>query len=326
MSEISINASPAPDGVVRQLLPALQYHQAPSPQREIRVVIDDVPMLDTARFEHMQRLASMMAECSLIPDALRTTKGENGAIIDLPQKAVLANCFMIVNQAVRWRMDPFAVAQCVGIVHGRLVYEGKLVAAVLDANLGVRLNYTFDDKPGDQLGIRVFGTRPGETTLREITGIVAQWHKGQKSPWANPADWKRQLRYRGAREWARAHAPGVMLGVVADDEAEDFRSDRRLASAKPVTIIGDDIPEEHEDRRPVVAATGLAAPMGDDIPDEDAPIVDPERFLDHLRSEYRLCQSEAEANELRENNADILRRLQPAHRKTAYAILDGEEV
>ena len=38
-------------------------------------------------------------------------------------------------------MDPFAVAQCCSVVHGKLVYEGKLVAAVLDAKLGVRLTY-----------------------------------------------------------------------------------------------------------------------------------------------------------------------------------------
>jgi hypothetical protein len=50
---------------------------------------------------------------------------------------IMANCFLVVNQAVRWNMDPFAVAQCVSVVHGKLCYEGKLIAAIIEAKLGI---------------------------------------------------------------------------------------------------------------------------------------------------------------------------------------------
>lgn len=191
--------------------------QAPA-QREIRVVYDVIPVLDTARFEHMQRIASVMAGSSMVPDQLR---GDT-------DNQTLANCFLVVNQAVRWGMDPFAVAQCVSVVHGKLCYEGKLLHAVIEAKLGIRLKYEFidEDKGGQQLGIIVSGKFPDEDEPRTIEGRVKDWHKGPKSPWAVEGDWKRQLRYRGAREWARAHAPAVMLGAYSDDEMEDLREDR----------------------------------------------------------------------------------------------------
>src|SRR6185437_11744430 len=100
--------------------------------KEVRIVSDPIPVLDTARFEHMQRIATVMAASNLIPDSLCMT-GEKDNKALLPQAQVIANCFLVVNQAVRWGMDPFAVAQCVSVVHGKLCYEGKLIAAIIEA-------------------------------------------------------------------------------------------------------------------------------------------------------------------------------------------------
>lgn len=191
---------------------------------DTRYTQDVIPILDTSKFEHMQRLATVMAKMSTIPESLRGVKDGN-KFIEFPPEVVVANCFRIVNQAVRWGFDPFAVVDCASVVHGKLMWEGKLVSAVLDAKLGVRLQYDFtgEDKPTDKsFGVIVSGTLPGETKARTIEGTVAAWHKGDKSPWSNPAHWKRQLRYMGAREWARAHAAAVMLGVYTDDELDDI--------------------------------------------------------------------------------------------------------
>lgn len=214
--------SPPPDETSSQTRAVALVQSGPTPAREIRVVVDPVPMLDTARFEHMQRIATVMARTSMVPESL-TKSGSDALSAD----QVMANCFMVVNQAVRWNMDPFAVAQCASVIHGKLMWEGKLVAAVIDAKLGIRLKYTFiNDTPerrvDDQaLGVIVSGKFHDEDEPRTIEGTVQRWHKGAKSPWANPADWKRQLRYMGAREWARAHAPAIMLGVIAEDEADE---------------------------------------------------------------------------------------------------------
>lgn len=199
--------------------------KAPAPVREIRVVSDPIQILDTARFEHMQRIANVMAIGRLVPDSIMKIK-DKGEDVWLPFDAIQARCFMIVNQAVRWGMDPSAVAQTASYVHGRLMWEGKLVHAIIEAKLGIRLKYTFvhnepnrtaDDR---KLGVVVSGKFDDEDEPRTIEGTVARWHRGDKSAWSNPADWPRQLRYMGAREWARAHAPGIILGVITTDEVD----------------------------------------------------------------------------------------------------------
>lgn len=254
-----------------------------TPRREVRVVTDDVAVFDTARFEHMYRVATMMAETSTIPDSLRLTK-VNGSEVELPPHRVIANCFMIVNQAARWNMDPFAIAQCASIVHGKLMWEGKLVHAVIEAKLGIRLQYEFTndtDEPTKKLGVIVSATLTGETKPRTIEGSVEDWHKGDRSPWAYPGTrgtkWKRQLRYMGAREWARAHAPGVMLGILADDEADPTPPMRDI-TPKPTAAALDPIPDEDEkpaitqaapaqaDQKPAPAA---AVNKSDLPPDDD---------------------------------------------------------
>lgn len=208
----------------------------PAPmKREIQNVIDPVPILDTARFEHMQRIANIMARSSMIPETLRTAGTKNNKV-DLPFEQVLSNCFLVVNQATRWGMDPFAVISCCSVVHGRLAYEGKLVAAVLEAKLGVALKYEWDDQRGEDLGIAVSGQLP-DGRIETITGTVRDWKtNGDGSPW-KPSTYRKMLAYRGAREWARLHAPAVMLGVYSGDELEDLAEDARARRAAPVASL-----------------------------------------------------------------------------------------
>lgn len=227
------------------------------PTREIRVVDDVVPILDTARFEHMQRIAGAMAQGSLIPETLRgfhQGSGNARTLVPFETATIVANVFRVVNQAVRWNMDPFAVIDHASVVHGRLMWEGKLVHAVIEARIGIRLKYTFgrmveveqpsgakvlkfdpsEEGAGVNLAVQVSGQFDDEDEPRTIEGTVDQWKTtGNNSPWGNPLNFKRQMRYRGAREWSRAAAPGVMLGVLTDDEIlEDVGVLERIADTR----------------------------------------------------------------------------------------------
>lgn len=213
------------------------------PRREYAQVVSPVSVFDTARFEHLMRIATVMARCSLIPESLYATR-ENGQFVLMPFDTVVANCFLVVSYAERIGFDPFLVAQSCSVVRGRLMFEGKLVAAALDAKLGVELSYEFGTwdpstescvvgsvGQGDALAVRVSGVFPGSTNVLVIDGCVGTWKTaGEKSPWRVGA-FKRQLRYRGAREWARAHKPAIMLGVITDDEMDDLVEDARARRA-----------------------------------------------------------------------------------------------
>jgi hypothetical protein len=222
-------------------------------RRETTVVQDPVPLYDTARFEHMMRIARVMANCSLIPESLYRIVDEDDRRkkIDLPFEAVVANCFLIVSYSDRLGYDPFLVAQCTSVVRGRLMFEGKLIAAALDSKLGVQLKYDFgtwdpemekcvvgQEGKGDAMAVCVSGALPGIGIL-EVHGSVGIWKTaGSNSPW-RPGTFKRQLRYRGAREWARAHQPAIMLGVYTDDEMSDLVEDVRARRAAPLPTLAE---------------------------------------------------------------------------------------
>lgn len=289
---------------------------------DTRYTQDVVPVLDTSKFEHMQRIATVMARTSTIPNSLKYSDADCKK--PLPDDVVIANCFRVVNQAVRWGMDPFAVADCASIIHGRLMWEGKLVAAVIDAKLGIKLNYRYDDKPGQELGITVYGTLPGELEPREVFGRVKDWHRGPKSPWASEGAWKRQLRYMGNREWARAHAPAVMLGVYVDDElddiaARDVPAGQRALRVKDITPAKSaplEIPDIPETTDPAI----------DPTPPDDEPITDVDGYLSKLSEDIALCTSVEELKEIADSNAHVIARLpKEAKRRAAQMLAEAAE-
>ncbi|MEF2073535.1 hypothetical protein [Consotaella aegiceratis] len=230
------------------------------PRRELAQTEDVVPILDTAKFEHMQRVAHVMASTSMIPDALCKEKVD-GQLVYLPMEQIRANCFLVVNQSVRWGMDPFAVAQCVSLVHGKLCYEGKLVSAVLDAKLGLKLHHHMVGDAGSD-GRRIYlSDRPFDTEISVVTegrvekgplsnfltpgfrnpavrifdGSVGEWKTtGSGTPWT-PKNYDRMLVYRGTRDWCRIYEPAIMLGVYTPDEMLDLSENMRANRARDVT-------------------------------------------------------------------------------------------
>ena len=212
--------------------------------RQTIEVFDPIPLLSTGHFEQMQRLATLLAESTLIPDSLRMTVALNedgwpiqrngkNVMVELPHRTIIANCFLVVEQAVRWGMSPFGVAQCVSVVYGRLCYEGKLVSGVLDAKLGIELDYEWNDLKGDDFGIKVSGRLTKRGELKSIKGTVGEWKTtGANSPWAKPANHARMLAYRGAREWSRIFKSSLMLGVYTPDEMDALEA--RPRSIAPV--------------------------------------------------------------------------------------------
>jgi hypothetical protein len=157
-----------------------------------------------ASLEQAVKLAELMAASGLVPDHLRNQP---------------ANCLMVIEQASRWGMSPFAVAQCTSVIRGRLMYEGKLVAAVVNARgeLSERLNYMYEGS-GANLTVTVYGKLKGEKEPRDVKVVY-------KDVVTSNDCWKRQpeqqLGYAGVRFWARRHLPEVMLGVYSPEERFD---------------------------------------------------------------------------------------------------------
>jgi hypothetical protein len=147
------------------------------------------------------RLAEMMSTGRLVPTHLQKSPGD---------------CLMVVELAMRFRMSPFAVAQCTSVISGKLMLEGKLVAAAINSSgvLEDRLSYDFAGV-NDTREVTVRGTMRGETSPREMT-VSLKEARTSNALWTKQPD--QQLVYFATRAWARRHAPEVMLGVYSPEE------------------------------------------------------------------------------------------------------------
>ena len=149
------------------------------------------------------KLAEMMSTGKLVPTHLQRSPGD---------------CLMVIEQAMRWGMSPFAVAQCTSVIQGKLMFEGKLVAAAIQSCgiLADRLNYEFTGE-GDKRAIKVSATIKGEAKPRSVE-LALKDARTSNGMWTKQPD--QQLVYAGTRVWGRRHAPEVMLGVYSPEEME----------------------------------------------------------------------------------------------------------
>lgn len=172
------------------------------PDRIISVdTSDNQLILDTGKFEQAYRAAQLMASSTLVPKHLQGKPSD---------------CFLVINQAMKWACDPFSLAQHTYIVHGKLGYEGKAVASAINTHpaLGTRLNYAYAGEGKDR-EVTVTATLKNEARPREVKIKVKDVKTDNKQWDANP---DQMLAYRGAREWARRHMPEAILGIYTDDE------------------------------------------------------------------------------------------------------------
>lgn len=232
----------------------LIHHAGPIVRRE-KVVHDDGPLahlFDSARFDHMQRIAKLMAQAPLMPDHLRLDRNKK----PLSDAQATANCVLVVNQSFRWGIDPFAAAPETYVVGGKLGFQGKLVAAVINSRAGLvrPLGVKYNSGKGDAFGAVIYGSRTGEipreahsllqryaeqedrvalNALDELGVLAVRITVGQAKTdnrmWV--ADPEQKLFYTGATKWARRHAPEIMLGVVTDDDLDRMRLTREIEPA-----------------------------------------------------------------------------------------------
>lgn len=217
-----------------------------------RALVENVqPLFDTAKFEHMQRAATALMNSTLLPPSVR---GGSPA-------ECFSNLILVFEMADRFKMPGTSLAQCVSIVHGKMMLEGKVITAMLESTLAVRLNYywtgdrgtpayriyvwdkSFNPTDGDITQVQLDALAPDRYPpgARMIDGSVADWQTTDKNGKVNPswtgAAQRNQLAYRGSREWARLYEAGAMLGVYGDDEVTAWEDARVVRTdAAPAAI------------------------------------------------------------------------------------------
>jgi hypothetical protein len=236
------------------------------------------------------RMAEMMARAKMLPTHLQGSPGD---------------CLMVVEQAGRWGMSPFAVAQCTSVIQGKLMFEGKLVAAALHTSgaLATRLAYDYSGEGAARV-VRVSAILAGEKEPRFVDVRLAD-AKTTNGMWTKQPD--QQLAYHGARVWARRYAPEVMLGVYAPEEMEPT--------------------PKKDDTHPGVTIDAQAEPQTRETINAEIPMAEPppkrtiRDFVDALELELREAAT-WEAVSAIATRADVIRAQEVAKNGTAQRLSD----
>jgi len=162
-----------------------------------------VPSLVPQTMEQAIRLAELMSKAKLVPQHLQGAPGD---------------CLLIVEQAMRWNASPYAVAQCTSSIKGKLMFEGKLVHAVIESSGAIdgRISYEFAGS-GDDRTVTVTATRSGEKAPKSVT-VKLSSARTTNEMWVKQPD--QMLCYHGVRVWARRWTPGPLLGIYTREEIE----------------------------------------------------------------------------------------------------------
>lgn len=249
-----------------------------SAPRAVAVDVNDpvAIYLDSEVFSQLQRVAKLMSSASLAPAHLR---GEGK----------IGDCFLVAAQAFRWRMDPFSVAQHTYVLSGKLGYEGKLIAAVVNSSgrLQGSLDYRYSGV-GDQRTVRVSGKLLSDTAAREITGSVGGW-KTSNEQWKKNPD--QMLAYRGAREWARRYMPEAVLGIQAEDDLAPTRNvtmrDITPTDTAPVAAVSAILDQISQEAESAATAGSDADPSTPPQRLDSAPTVAPPELPPELPPDLR---------------------------------------
>ena len=135
-------------------------------------------------------------------------------------------CLAVTMQAIRWEMDPFAVANKTYSVNDRLAYEAQLVAAVIHtrAPIARRPDYTYSGE-GPTRKCKVEIEMLDGSTKEYESPTFAQIPTKHSPLWKSDPD--QQLGYYAIRSWGRRHTPEVLLGVYTPEELAEARDGGR---------------------------------------------------------------------------------------------------
>jgi hypothetical protein len=192
-------------------------------------------MFNDRLYERCKQIATVMSKAEGITPPHLLGKGEA--------------CFAVVTRAITWRLDPFAVMTATyQTPGGRVGFEGKLIQAILEnsgmlegpvtyeligewnrirgkhriAKSSKGHDYAVPDwKPEDEegLGVVVRAKVKGEREPREMEPFMLRSCFPRNSTlWALRPD--QQIKYTACRAFGNTVAPGILMGVPFDSDAD----------------------------------------------------------------------------------------------------------
>lgn len=214
--------TPAPD----QPLQPRQQAQAVSVYDRADVnIVEHSPFTSMHAFSLAQRMATVLASSTIIPDDYRSWVLKNNEWVENP--AAVGNCFIALELSNRLHTSPLLIMQQVDMIYGRPALRGKLMIGLLNASKAFAhdLRYECNQLPGDDYGYRAWTTAHDGTVLYGpwITWKLVKaegWPSRKGSKWNTMPEM--MFQYRAASWFASLHAAHITLGLYESEEARDI--------------------------------------------------------------------------------------------------------
>lgn len=183
-------------------------------ERPRAVVVDNGlfnNMMDTSRFEHLQRVAKVFANSSLVPEHFRGKE---------------ADCFIAVEMAMRLQLHPFNLMQSLYVVHGKPGIEAKMAIALINSSgifegpVQFKLAGEGANRQCTAFAVHAKTRQLCETTVTMAMAKAEGWIDKSGSKWKTLPDL--MLQYRSASFFARLYCPEVIFGMQTREELEEI--------------------------------------------------------------------------------------------------------
>jgi hypothetical protein len=211
---------------------------------------------ESASFAHLQRVAKMFADSSIIPDRFQ---------------GKVADCAIGIAMAWRHGADPMMFLNGLYVVHGRPGMEAKLAIALVNSQ-GVftgPIQYALEGA-GMQRRCRAFAHSSKDGSLCEATVTMEMakaegWlapKKNTTNKWATMPDV--MLRYRAATFLIRFYAPDALMGMSTAEELHeiDARTVDSAALAEQREVIKAKI-RDVTDSKPALPPSAAEPPLSE---------------------------------------------------------------
>jgi len=225
-------------------------------------------------------------------------------------------CLGMVMQAMRWGMDPFAVANKTYLVKNRdgdeqIAFEAQLITAVLNTRAPIRgrIKYEFKGE-GDSKKCRAYAylADVDDDPVEAWSPPLSQIHPKNSPLWKS--DPEQQLCYYTSRLLARRHFPEVLLGVYDPDELQDVGTYRANADGKAEAIPARPTRADFQDAQEVEAEESPDPfRMVDRFGEIIAGNIDDRRFAGMVVEQLANCETAAEIETVTGENGDGIQRL-----------------
>jgi hypothetical protein len=231
--------------------------------------------LDTAKFEHLWRVAQGFSQTAIVPEHYRGKPWD---------------CALAIHMAIRLNADPVAMMQGTHIIKGRFGMEGKLAIALINGSgyYDIPLQFEIEgevkrnDKgaliEGGTMRCRAWTKKDGE----RIDGMWVEYEHVIREGWHLPkgsmtSKWETlpelMFRYRAGTFFGRVYCPERLMGMQTAEEIQDVKYEEfpveRIAGPKSTREYLDELkqnepPESPESDDPPEGSDTTASEESDD--------------------------------------------------------------